>query len=100
MAKINENKEKPTGIEISGVVLTQRAIEAIKTLQNENNSFLNYLQCELADVICYIADCDHVEYSMKQKQFEMIKKINAARSYLRDFENPNPTEPELPESLS
>lgn len=50
-----KNIETKTLIEVEGAILTSRALDKLKFLQEENNHWLNDGRDGLSDVVCWLA---------------------------------------------
>lgn len=78
-------KTKP--IEINGAVLTEEAINIIKTFQEENNVLINNQLETISDAITFIAI--HANGDAEDKQMKkLVQDLSFAKTFLKDLKKP------------
>jgi hypothetical protein len=86
--KVNEKSE--SAIIVQGVVLTDRAIEMLKGLQNDDNDLIKDTRNSICDAICnmiQLLDASGQE-SFRDKINESIRILTYAREYFEDLQKP------------
>lgn len=79
MEKKNQTVTQIT--EINGAMLTQSAINRIKTLQEQDNYVINTSRDAIADAVCFIGK----NLDGSENQTEEIRQLITDLSFIRDY---------------
>lgn len=85
-----ENNTIKNHIEIEGVILTSKALEELRRMQEHNNNALDCHIEDMADCVCFLASNFYQlsrEEDVKQA-IEIIESISMIRDYLKSFKKP------------
>jgi arginine decarboxylase-like protein len=86
--KVNEKTEN--AIIVQGVVLTDKAVEMLKGLQNDDNSLIKADRDDIGDAICnmlQLLDASDQE-SFKEKINKSVIALTYVREHLEDLQKP------------
>jgi phage host-nuclease inhibitor protein Gam len=84
-------KEKREITEINGVELTRDAFQALKDLQEDNNSLIEKMSAKIADINDHFAQELHPVVTEEDKEIKIfINELSFIRRYIKDLRKPNP----------
>jgi hypothetical protein len=84
-----KNSEVKTNIEVSGVILAEKAIHRLNELQSHNNEQIASCREYIADAICFIGK--NFDYALREDLNELqdlITNLSFIRDYFNDLRKP------------
>ncbi|WP_299576697.1 hypothetical protein [uncultured Sunxiuqinia sp.] len=79
-----DKRESKKAIIIDGVVLTDEAIDQLKSFQESDNYAITYFREYLADAIC----CITTNVGVKDELKELIEELSYLRGFLKNLRKP------------